>query len=409
MPEKPNTSTPFLSIRERLKKVSCCVIIPTYNNVGTVAAVIEDVKKYCRDVFVVLDGPTDGTAELVNSISEIQIVRYTPNRGKGYALRKGFEAARNQGFRHAITLDSDGQHYAKDIVTLLDEIEKKQDRLIVGSRKMEGADQNKKSGFANRFSNFWYQVETLHSLPDTQSGYRLYPIARMKGMRFLSTKYEFEVEVLVKSAWRGIPVDSVPVDVYYPPQSERISHFRPGADFTRISILNTYLVICAVLYGHWAVIFRALTWGNIKKFIKKNFFNEDEPIQKKAASVGLGVFMGIFPVWGFQMLLCGVLAHFLKLNKAIAILSSNISSPPILPFIIYGSYKMGELMMSDDKITDLDWALIKAEPTKFIVDSSVQYLLGSSLLALTAALGAALLAFILFTIFYYSDKTGIKS
>lgn len=409
MPEKPNTSTPFLPIQERLKKVSCCVIIPTYNNVQTVAAVIEDVKKYCRDVFVVLDGPTDGTAELVNSISDIQIVQYTPNQGKGYALRKGFEAARNQGFRHAITLDSDGQHYAKDIVTLLDEIEKKEDRLIVGSRKMEGADQNKKSGFANRFSNFWYKVETLHSLPDTQSGYRLYPIARMKGMRFLSTKYEFEVEVLVKSVWRGISVDSVPVDVYYPPQSERISHFRPGPDFTRISILNTYLVICAVLYGHWAVIFRALTWSNIKKFIKKNFFDKDEPIQKKAASVGLGVFMGIFPVWGFQMLLCGVLAHFLKLNKAIAILSSNISSPPILPFIIYGSYKMGELMMSDDKITDLDWAVIKAEPTKFIVDSSVQYLLGSSLLALTAAVGAALLAFILFAGFNYSVKTGRKS
>ena len=387
------------SVRERLKSLSCCVVIPTYNNAGTILQVIADVSAYSDAVFVVLDGPTDSTAELVRPLPGIRLVDYTPNRGKGHALRKGFEAARNAGFRYAITLDSDGQHYAKDIVTLLAKAEEAPDTLIVGARKMEGADQNKQSGFANRFSNFWFRVETFHSLPDTQSGYRLYPVRRMRGMRFVSTKYEFEVEVLVKAVWRGIPVASVPIDVYYPPQAERISHFRPGPDFTRISFLNTYLVFCAMLYGHWRVIFRALTWQNIKGFIRKNFFDRDEPIGKKAVSVAWGVFMGIFPVWGFQMLVCGILAHFFKLNKAISILTSNSSSPPFLPLIIYGSYKMGEWVLPPGQEAPLNLELIESDPARFLLNSSAQYFLGSVLLALVCGITAGCIAYVLFYLY----------
>lgn len=382
-----------------MKALSCCVVVPTYNNAGTIIQVLEDVARYCDDIFVVLDGPTDGTAHLVRNHPGIHVVDYARNRGKGYALRRGFEAARKAGFRHAVTLDSDGQHYAKDIATLLAKAEEMPDSLIVGARQMEGADQNKKSGFANRFSNFWYMVETFHTLPDTQSGYRLYPIGKMKGMRFLSTKYEFEVEVLVKAVWRGIQVTPVPVDVYYPPQAERISHFRPGPDFTRISFLNTYLVLCAMLYGHWVVIYRALTWPNVKKFIRKNFFDKDEPILKKSASVAWGTFMGIVPVWGFQMLICGLLAHVFKLNKAISVLSSNISIPPLVPFIIYGSYKIGESVMPPEKKTPLDMDLIQADPAKFLLGSSIQYVLGSFILAACAAVLAGITSYVLFYVY----------
>lgn len=398
MPEQDKENESVKStIQKRLKALNCCVIIPTYNNKTTILDVIDDVRHYCQDIFVVLDGPTDGTAEAVKKLTDITWIDYTPNHGKGYALRKGFDAAREKGFRHAITLDSDGQHYAKDIITLLEKAEEAPDSLIVGARKMEGADQNKKSGFANKFSNFWYTIETLHSLPDTQSGYRLYPIAKMKGMRFISTKYEFEVEVLVKAVWKGIPVTSVPIDVYYPPQSERISHFRPGPDFTRISFLNTYLVFCAVLYGHWLVIFRALTWKNAKRFIKKNFFDKEEPISKKALSVGWGIFMGIFPLWGFQMLVCGFLAHFFRLNKAISVLSSNISIPPFIPFILYGSYKMGEWIMPAENEAPIRLDAIKLDPAKFIVNSSLQYITGSTLLALACGIIATGASYIIFS------------
>jgi hypothetical protein len=105
-----------------------------------------------------------------------------------------------------------------------------------------------KSSFGNKFSNFWFWVETGLRMNDTQSGYRLYPVKLMEGTTFLTRKFEFEIEVLVMSSWRGIEITEVPVKVYYATKEERISHFRPFKDFTRISILNTFLVSIALLY-----------------------------------------------------------------------------------------------------------------------------------------------------------------
>jgi hypothetical protein len=114
-----------------------------------------------------------------------------------------------------------------------------------------------KSSFGNKFSNFWFWVETGLRMNDTQSGYRLYPVKQMQGMRFLTRKFEFEIEVLVTSAWRGIGITEVPVRVFYAEKEHRVSHFRPFKDFTRISILNTVLVVIALLYIKPRDLFRA--------------------------------------------------------------------------------------------------------------------------------------------------------
>ena len=104
--------------------------------------------------------------------------------------------------------------------------------------------------FANRFSNFWFTVQTAHRLPDTQTGYRLYPLERMHGLRPTFDRYEAELEMLVRAAWRGIELIPVGVNVVYPPKGERISHFKPTADFVRISLLNTALCVLAAVYGY---------------------------------------------------------------------------------------------------------------------------------------------------------------
>ena len=124
-----------------------------------------------------------------------------------------------------------------------------------------------KNTFANRFSNFWYKVETGQELSDTQSGFRLYPLEKLQNIHFITRRYEFEVEIIVRAAWRGVNVENVPIKVYYPPVEERVSHFRPLHDFTRISILNTALVLYALLlYYPWKFL-QALTYSNIKNFI----------------------------------------------------------------------------------------------------------------------------------------------
>ena len=221
-------------------------VIPTYNNEKTVARVIADVRRYCAHVLVVNDGSTDSTAQIL-AAEGVGTISYAPNRGKGYAIRRALRYAEEHGYRYMITIDSDGQHFASDIPKFVEEIEKTPDALLVGARNLRSDNMPGKNTFANKFSNFWFRVETGMRLDDTQSGFRLYPVRRMEGMRFLTRRYEFEVEVLVRAAWRGIAVRNIPVNVFYPEKDERVTHFRPGKDFTRISILNTFLVLGALL------------------------------------------------------------------------------------------------------------------------------------------------------------------
>lgn len=234
-----------------MQRPDVCVLIPTYNNAETLPGVIEGVLAHTPRVIVINDGSTDGTPEILARFPMVSVVAYPRNRGKGYALRRGFAEALAQGYSYAITIDSDGQHYPEDLETFEQALERQKGALIVGARNMENAAQPGGSSFGNRFSNFWFHLETGIRCPDTQSGYRLYPIERLRMIRWWTRKYEFEVEVLVRAAWRKVPVVSVPVRVYYPPPGERVTHFRPFRDFTRISLLNTALVLIMITTFKW--------------------------------------------------------------------------------------------------------------------------------------------------------------
>lgn len=245
-------------IRHTLHDRAICVLIPTFNNVGTIRHVVEDALLYCQDVIVIDDGSNDGTSEILETIDTIHLVSYQQNRGKGYALKQGFTKALELGFAYAITMDADGQHFAKDIPTFLEANKQWPGSIILGSRKKENMILTKGSSFANKFSNFWFCVQTFHHLPDTQTGFRLYPLKKLYGYRFITSRYEAELELIVFASWHGVGIHSIPVDVYYPPKEERVSHFRPGLDFTRISILNTCLCFLAIIYALPLRIFRFL-------------------------------------------------------------------------------------------------------------------------------------------------------
>ncbi|WP_296110454.1 DUF2062 domain-containing protein [uncultured Alistipes sp.] len=370
---------------ERARRLGCAVVIPTYNNDRTLGGVIAGVRRYCADIFVVNDGSTDRTAEVLASTEGIRTIAYARNRGKGYALRRGLRAAREAGFRYALTIDSDGQHYPDDIARFIERIERRPDTLLIGARNLTADNMPARNTFANRFSNFWYLVETGRRLEDTQSGFRLYPLRRLGRLRSLCSRYEFEVEVIVRAAWRGVEVENIPVRVYYAPDGERVSHFRPLRDFTRISLLNSVLVLEALLFYYPWRFFRALTRENIRRFIRRNITRSPESNARLAAAMGWGVLCGILPIWGYQMIFAGLSAHFMRLNKLVAIVFSNISIPPMIPFILYGSYWLG------GRITGLPVELTLAEVTlRRMAECLAQYLAGS--VALAVAAGAAVWA-----------------
>ncbi len=381
------------NIRERIKKNKVLIVIPTYNNHSTLASVIEQLREYSDDILVVNDGSTDNTAEILDSLS-VNKIEYATNKGKGYAIKQALKYASNNGFEYILTMDSDGQHYASDIVLFIDKLEQAPNSLIIGARNLKSENMPTQNTFANRFSNFWYYVETWQKLEDTQSGFRLYPIKNIANKHYLSNRYEFEVEIIVRAAWRGINVSNIPISVYYAPGDQRISHFKPLKDFFRISVVNLILVLLALLYYYPLKFIKACNPSNIVRLLKENLTHTKESNLRLSAAMGLGIFFGIFPIWGYQMVVAALVAHLVKVNKIITLLSSNISIPPMIPFILYGSHYLGGVILGTNK--RIEFSNINLET---VYQDIIQYLIGASALSVVCGLLMFVLSFCLLTIF----------
>ncbi|MDR2883324.1 MAG: DUF2062 domain-containing protein [Alistipes sp.] len=381
------------NIRQKAREMGCAAVIPVYNNAATVGDVIRRVKHFIDDIIVVNDGSTDGTAEVlaaVGSTEGIEIITFTANRGKGQALRRGLARADERGFRYALTIDADSQHYPEDIALFLEQADSTPDTLVIGARNLTQENMPAKNTFANRFSNFWFRLETGVKMSDTQSGFRLYPLESMRGMRLITSRYEFELESAVRLVWRGVKVINIPVRVFYAPDGKRVSHFKPVRDFTRISLLNGVLVLAAMLWYYPVKFFRWLSWRNFVRFVRENLTHSGESNVRLSVAIGWGVMWGIMPVWGWQMVLAGVTAHLLRLNKIVAVASSNISIPPMIPFILFGSFAAGGLVLG--RPLDFSPGDITFES---VAGSLVQYLVGSVALALAAGVALWLVSYLL--------------
>jgi glycosyltransferase involved in cell wall biosynthesis len=354
-----------------------CVVIPTYNNEKTLERVVHDVLSVTGDVIIVNDGSTDSTPLILKKFRNIRVVGYSDNQGKGYALKRGFEEALKEGYQYAVTIDSDGQHYAKDIPAFIEKSMDQPGSLIVGSRQLPRDRMRQGSSFANRFSNFWFRFIAGISLPDTQSGFRLYPLEQLKDIHFYTRKYEYELEVLVRSAWRGIPVTSIPISVFYPSREERISHYRPVKDFLRISFLYTVFFFVAVFYIKPFSFLKYLKKENVKEFFNRHIFHSEDSTAKITLSVMLGVFMGIAPIWGYQLIAAISLAYLFKLNKMLVIVAAQISIPPMIPAILYLSFVTGSIILGHGTHLDLASPVTLA----FVKRNLFQYIIGSLALA----------------------------
>lgn len=378
---------------------SWCVIIPTYNNAKTLQRVIDGVLEYTSHIFIINDGSTDETPEILKNYLQINLINLPENKGKGNALQVGFQTALQHQFDYAITIDSDGQHYPDDIPVFLEELNATNEPiLLIGSRNMTHESVPKKSSFGNRFSNFWFWFETGIKLSDTQSGYRAYPLKKLP-KRFFTTKFEFEIEVIVRTAWKNISVKNVPIQVLYDP-NERVSHFRPFRDFTRISILNTVLVLITLLYIKPRNLFKKLKKKSFKQFIKEDILQTNDSKEVKALSIALGVFIGIIPVWGFQTFLSIFLAAVLKGNKALSFLGSNISIPPMIPFIVWGSLQIGGLLIPGAMPLTIDFEHISWQALQAHL---LQYLVGSLILATFTSVILGIAVYMLLS--YYQRKS----
>lgn len=373
-----------------------CAVLPTYNNAATLARVIEQVHEHVKDVIVVNDGSTDGTSDILKRFPCVTVVNHEVNEGKGAALRDGFARAKAMGFTHAVTSDTDGQHVVSVLPRFLAAIADRPDACVIGVRDLAGAGRPFKSRLLRAHSNFWVWVETGRWVHDTQSGFRAYPLEPIQALALSSRKYDFEIESLVKAMWLGTPVVEVPVSVEYGPGSK--SHFRPLADSLLVSRLNAALVakrflLPKSLRGVW----------HLKTFRERPYLRRLPTILRNAVrdacpspgifglSTGVGVFFGIFPIWGFQMAAAVAAAHFLRLSKAVALVASNISFPPAIPVILYTSLVIGRLVLTGH----IDYSLRVADLSLAAVWSGIAaYVTGSVILAVGMGIVAGVAAWI---------------
>jgi predicted LPLAT superfamily acyltransferase len=218
------------------ERITACVVIPVYNHGRTVGDVVKGSLAHANTVLVCDDGSTDGSGDAARAAGAV-VLEHAVNQGKGAALRTLFEEAHKRGFRYAICLDADGQHYPDDIPRLAEEAEKDPGCLVVGSRDLAAAGAPGSSQFGRKFSNFWVWFESGERVADSQCGFRAYPIPETLFVAGRRTRYDFEVEIILRTAWAGLPIRSAPIRVLYP--ADRVTHFRPWADNVRISLLNT--------------------------------------------------------------------------------------------------------------------------------------------------------------------------
>ncbi len=221
------------------------LLIPALNCGATIGALVTAARRHVADVLVVSDGSTDATvAEAV--AAGAQIVVHDRPRGKGAALLTGMRALAEQGVRRVLTMDGDGQHLADEIPVLLEAAAARPGALIIGARRFEEVTVAPIKLFGNRFANRWVEIACGQALPDTQSGFRVYPLRETLALRPRAHHFAFETEVLIRAARRGIPIWSVAVRVYYPPVAERVSHFRGFVDTVRI-----IFVVLGLIFRVW--------------------------------------------------------------------------------------------------------------------------------------------------------------
>lgn len=298
-----------------------CVVIPTFNNQTTISGVVKDVvTKTQFPVLVVDDGSETPVGnylyswEVRQALEEgrVRVVRFEKNRGKGAALQYAIKDLVAHGFTHMLTMDGDGQHLASEIAKLVDLARRHPWDLIIGNRRLKSTSVPGISKFGRRFSNFWVNYQTGTSVHDSQSGFRLYPLFALQTMKFFTSKYDFEIEVLIRLMWRGITVRECEIEVLYQEGAARVSHFHKFWDNARISVLNTILVMFSLLRSHRS------------------------PVEL-AVSVGLGVFVGCSPFFGFHTFIVAGLAFVLRLNVVAMWLGTHISIPPLAPLLVFAS------------------------------------------------------------------------
>jgi polyprenyl-phospho-N-acetylgalactosaminyl synthase len=224
----------------------CCAVIPVYEHGRTAGRVVDAARAAGLPVILVDDGSGPECAAALDALAAtdrgVRLLRHAANRGKGAAVQTGLREATALGYRHALQVDADGQHALADIPRLLAESRAHPGAVVCG-RPEFGADAPRSRLYGRRLTNFWVAIHTWsRAIPDAMCGFRVYPLAATAALlehARLGRRMDFDIEILVRLFWLGVPMRWVPTAIAYPPDGS--SHFRMRLDNALITRMHTAL------------------------------------------------------------------------------------------------------------------------------------------------------------------------
>jgi predicted LPLAT superfamily acyltransferase/glycosyltransferase involved in cell wall biosynthesis len=276
-----------------------CLIIPNYNHGYALEPIVRAVEQLKIDLILVNDASTDSSAaiidDIVSSNSWVSAIHRPSNGGKGAAIRDGLLKAHERGFTHAVCIDGDGQHSCEDIPKFLSLAKESPDRLILGIPKF-GADAPLVRRLGREVSNVLVALATWSfQVRDVLCGFRVYPLAPIVttlDLMELEPRMGFDVEIVVRAVWAGIPVRSILTRVQYPEGG--VSHFRYGRDNLTMIRLQTKLL----LGGLWRGPVRL-----VRTIINPVRHSDWYQITERGSAGGLHFLLRVFELLGRQALL----------------------------------------------------------------------------------------------------------
>lgn len=362
------------------------IVIPVYNHAATLRQVVERALAVHPEVLVVDDGSVDRPLDTLRGLP-VRLASHSLNQGKGAAIMTAARLARGLGMSHIVTIDADGQHDPADFPKFAAAVAAEPMAIVVGARDFTVANVPGSSRFGRRFSNFWLRLQTGKTLSDTQSGFRAYPLAVLDGLRLRQRHYSFEIEVLVRAAWAGVPLREVDIAVHYPPPGERVSHFKAFRDNLRLTLLNTHLTLRSVLpWPHRKLI--ADEGGELKVSVLhplrsiKTLLTEHATPGQLATAGGVGVFLGALPLIACHTLVILFVSSFFRLNKVAAVGASQLCMPPLVPALCI---EVGYYLRHGTFLTEISLETLGYQGLERLYEWLLGSLLVGPLLALTTA------------------------
>jgi len=242
------------------------VVIPVYNHDIYLPTLVGEIVKMDLSCLLVDDGSSSGCAGVIDALhaqhgDQVTVVRHTTNQGKGAAVLNGFKQALALGYTHGVQIDADGQHAVGDTPLLLRLASEKPEALVTGQPIFDHSVPLNRRYF-RYLTHYMVSINTLtFRLRDAMCGFRVYPLAATLALDervHLGRRMDFDIDVLVRLDWEGVPIVLQKTNVRYP--VDGVSHFRLWADNARITSVHIRLFF-GMLVRLPMLLFRPRTTG----------------------------------------------------------------------------------------------------------------------------------------------------